>query len=66
MYYSSNNANLGYIGGFKKAVSEAKLDLSIYDYMIISNVDVEMTPSFLNLLANKRYAKWKLYFFVAL
>ncbi len=48
--------NLGYLGGVNKVIESNKIsDLKIYDYVIISNVDLFMSEHFLEILLNNNY-----------
>jgi len=46
IYHINNQANLGYLGGVNKALELSKIEKNRYDFFIISNVDLRLSPSF--------------------
>lgn len=47
VFHINNKSNLGYIGGVTRAIKESNVDLTGYDYVIISNVDLKISETFL-------------------
>lgn len=52
-FYEKNN---GYIGGIIKLMEEDCVDISIYRYVIISNVDLQVSSDFFEKLSDKQFA----------
>jgi len=46
VHHIFNNGNYGYIGGITEAFEKVDLNIDIFDFLIISNVDVEVSPDF--------------------
>lgn len=52
VFHINNNKNCGYIGGVTSALKIANIDITSYDYFIISNVDLCVSEDFFECLSS--------------
>ena len=52
-----NGGNFGYLGGVRKCLNEEGIELKNYDFLIISNVDVQISENFFSELWNLEIGK---------